>query len=266
MGDPTEENFEQDDTRLEVTPRPWPLTDARSNSVHDAIEDVPGGNSRMDVSPEVNINSVRSEATLTSNDRDVLGDVNQRTQGTEFYGTASNYVLLNQLFSHVRQHSLAMRTPDAGQPVTSPNQGDHGPAGRMSLVNLLAHEDDLLPPSREKSPLPTISSATRSSAFRALPNGHQSVNRTSSSVSPASNLRVTERRLEKALIRSFMHNLHYLHPMIEPGSFTNRSPQLRHFFALYNIIVAVGALVAGSELSDELNHEIKTVLHSKKDP
>ncbi|KAH0346407.1 hypothetical protein KCU83_g7363, partial [Aureobasidium melanogenum] len=266
MGDPTEESFEQDDTRLEVTPRPWPLTDARSNSVHDAIEDVPGGNSRMDVSPEVNINSVRSEATLTSNDRDVLGDVNQRTQGTEFYGTASNYVLLNQLFSHVRQHSLAMRTPDAGQPVTSPNQGNHGPAGRMSLVNLLAHEDDLLPPSREKSPLPTISSATRSSAFRALPNGHQSVNRTSSSVSPASNLRVTERRLEKALIRSFMHNLHYLHPMIEPGSFTNRSPQLRHFFALYNIIVAVGALVAGSELSDELNHEIKTVLHSKKDP
>ncbi|KAH0371749.1 hypothetical protein KCU89_g18452, partial [Aureobasidium melanogenum] len=64
--------FEQDDTRLEVTPRTWPLTDARSNSVHDAIEDVPSGNSRMDVSPEVNINSVRSEATLTSNDRDVI--------------------------------------------------------------------------------------------------------------------------------------------------------------------------------------------------
>lgn len=210
----------------------------------------------------------------------MLGDVNQRTQGTEFYGTASNYVLLNQLFSHVRQHSLAMRTPDAGQPVTSPNQSDHGPAGRMSLVNLLAHEDDLLPPSREKSPLPTISSATRSSAFRALPSGYQPSNRTSSSVSPASNLRLTERRLEKALIRSFMHNLHYLHPMIEPGTFTSRceehfaqsnntqerSPQFRHFFALYNIVVAVGALVAGSELSDELDHEIKTVLHSKKDP
>jgi hypothetical protein len=36
------------------------LTDAESNSVHDAIEDVPSGNSRMDVSPEANINSVRS--------------------------------------------------------------------------------------------------------------------------------------------------------------------------------------------------------------
>lgn len=60
IGDPTEGSFEQDDTRLEVTPRTWPLTDARPISVHDAIEDVPSGTSRMDVSPEVNINSVRS--------------------------------------------------------------------------------------------------------------------------------------------------------------------------------------------------------------
>lgn len=58
MGDP----IEDDDTLLEATPRPWPVIDARSNSVHDAIEDVPGcvGDSRLDVSTEVNINSVRS--------------------------------------------------------------------------------------------------------------------------------------------------------------------------------------------------------------
>lgn len=224
-------------------------------------------------------NLIFIEATLTSNDRDVLGDVNQRTQGTEFYGTSSNYVLLNQLFSHVRQHSLITRPPNSGQPATSPNQSDHGPTGRMSLVNLLAHEDDLLPPSREKSPLHSIPSASRSTAFRALPSGHQPSNRTLSNCSPTSNLRVAERRLEKALIRSYMHNLHYLHPMIDTGTFISRyeehfaqsnnaqerSPQFRHFFALYNIVVAVGALVAGSELSDELDHEIKTVLHSRKD-
>ncbi|KAK6003286.1 hypothetical protein QM012_001131 [Aureobasidium pullulans] len=233
----------------------------------------------MDVSPELNMNSVRSEATLTSNDRDVLGDVNQRTQGTEFYGTSSNYVLLNQLFSHVRQHSLATRTADSDRPITSPDQNGRSPAGRMSLVNLLAHEDDLLPPSREKSPLHAITSATRSTTSRALPSGLHPSNRTSSSVSPASNMCVSERRLEKALIRSYMHNLHYLHPMIESGSFISkyeehfaqsnntqeRSPQFRHFFALYNIVVAVGALVAGSELSDELDYEIKMVLHSRKD-
>lgn len=64
IGDAREEILEQDDTRLEITPRPWPLTGARSNSVQDAAEDPPGGNSRMDMSPEVNINSVRSGMSL----------------------------------------------------------------------------------------------------------------------------------------------------------------------------------------------------------
>lgn len=61
VGDQTEESFEQDDTRLEVTPpRPFPSTDARSNSVQAAIEDAPSSNSRMETSPEMNLNSVRS--------------------------------------------------------------------------------------------------------------------------------------------------------------------------------------------------------------
>lgn len=64
IGDATEETFEQDDTQSEVTPRPWPLTNARSNSIQDAVEDIPGGNSRMNMSPEVNINSVRSGMCL----------------------------------------------------------------------------------------------------------------------------------------------------------------------------------------------------------
>lgn len=64
IGDAMEETFEQDDTQSEVTPRPWPLTNARSNSIQDAVEDIPGGNSRMNMSPEVNINSVRSGMCL----------------------------------------------------------------------------------------------------------------------------------------------------------------------------------------------------------
>ncbi|KAI4717788.1 hypothetical protein E4T48_06004 [Aureobasidium sp. EXF-10727] len=234
----------------------------------------------MDMSPEVNIDSVRSGGTLTSHDRDVVGDVNQRTQGTEFYGTSSNYVLLNQLFSHARQHSLSRYTTTPGrsnQSATNPDQRDPPPAGRMSLVNLLANEDDLLPPSREKSPHQTTSpSAFRSSAFRTL---QQSNDRASSSISAASKLLVAERRLEKALVRSYMHNLHYLHPMIDCDTFIGRyeeylaqsynlherSPQLRHFFALYNVVVSVGALVAGSDLTEEFHHEIKLMLQNRKD-
>ena len=35
---------------------------------------------------------------------DEIGDVNERTHGMEFYGTSSNHVLLNQLFSFVRNN------------------------------------------------------------------------------------------------------------------------------------------------------------------
>jgi hypothetical protein len=196
---------------------------------------------------------------------------------TEFYGTSSNYVLLNQLFSHVRQHSTT--TPGRpSQSVTYSGQSDHSPAGRMSLVNLLANEDDLLPPSRDKSPVQTSSSTRQPSALRTLPNGHPSSDCTSSGISPAVKLRVAERRLERVLVRSYMHNLHHLHPMIDTDTLnrmyeehlapSNNRPErqshLRHFYALYSIVVAVGALVAGSDVTDEFDHEIKLVLQGRK--
>jgi hypothetical protein len=212
---------------------------------------------------------------ITSNDRDVVGDVNHRTQGTEYYGTSSNYVLLNQLFS------LSGRTPTPGRSTRSAlnsGQSGHSPAVRMSLVNLLANEDDLLPPSRDKSPVHTSSSTSQPSALRALPNGLPSSYCTSGGGSPAAKLRVAERRLEKVLVRSYMHNLHHLHPMIDTDTLNRmheehlapsnnrheRQSHLRHFYALYSIVVAVGALVAGSDVTDEFDHEIRLVLQGRK--
>jgi hypothetical protein len=253
----------------------------------------------LDLTPEVNINSVRSgmllfmkltqqmanpvilEGTITSNDRDVVGDVNQRTQGTEFYGTSSNYVLLNQLFSHARQHSVPGPTSTPGrliQSATTLGQSGHSPAGRMSLVNLLANEDDLLAPSRDKSPVQASSSASQPSALRTIPNGLHSSDCASSGASPALKLRVAERRLERVLIRSYMHNLHHLHPMIDTDTLNrmcdehlaqsnnrhDKHSHPRHFYALYSIVIAVGALVAGSDVTDEFDHEIRAVLQGKK--
>jgi len=216
---------------------------------------------------------------MTSNDRDVVGDVNERTQGTEFYGTSSNYVLLNQLFSHARQHSLSGRISTPGrlsQPATNLGQSGRSPSERMSLVNLLANEDDLLAPSRDKSPPQASPSTSRPSALRSLPHGLRSSDGSLSSNSPATKLRIAEKRLEKVLVRSYMQNLHHLHPMIDTDTLNrmceepvvqhdNRQSRLRHFLSLYNIIIAVGALVAGSDVKDEFHHEIEAVLQGRKD-
>jgi hypothetical protein len=297
--DQPEGSVEQDDTRLQATPRSGISPDTGSISIQAVTQEVSRDITRIDLTPEVNINSVRSgmlllikltqqtanpvilEGTITSNDRDVVGDVNQRTQGTEFYGTSSNYVLLNQLFSHARQHSIPGPTSTPGRlnrSATNLGQSGHSPAGRMSLVNLLANEDDLLAPSRDKSPVQASSSASQPSALRTLPNGLHSSDSISSGASPAVKLRVAERRLERVLIRSYMHNLHHLHPMVDTDTLNrmcdehlaqsnnrhDKRSHPRHFYALYSIVVAVGALVAGSDVTDEFDHEIRAVLQGRK--
>ncbi|THY81232.1 hypothetical protein D6C95_09188, partial [Aureobasidium pullulans] len=249
-------------------------TEDRPVSTRDTAANMDDIVSESDTSPVANVESVRSDETMTPSNRDVIGDVNQRTQGTEFYGTSSNYVLLNQLFSHARLHSHARydSTSASSAAVASiSDQNQNTPNNRISLVNLLANEDDLLPPSREKSP----SNNLPSPAWPSVSNVLSGV----ADTSPAVQQQVAEKRLEKVLIRSFMHNLHYLHPMIDSNIFyarynelvtessnpPERSPHLRHFFALYNIVVAVGALVASADLSEEYAREIAVVLQSKKD-
>ncbi|KAI5227351.1 hypothetical protein E4T40_02635 [Aureobasidium subglaciale] len=270
-----------DDTlQHEIIERSWSLVSGQAETALDTNDNT-FDNIPSSVTPNVNIDSVRSEETFASNDRDVVGEVNQRTQGTEFYGTSSNYVLLNQLFSHVRQQSQARHVSaldTSSRPATTiAGQNQHASSARISLVNLLANDDELLPPSREKSPLQSSSSANQSSAPMALTSVSGERSHTSNITVPALTQRTAERRLEEALVRSFMHNLHYLHPMIDNDTFNaryeahmaehnsrhERSPSLRHFFALYNIIVAVGALVAGSDFHEEFGREIRAVMQNK---
>lgn len=67
---------------------------------------------------------------------------------------------------------------------------------------------------------------------------------------------------EREYVRIFFNNLHYLHPFLLVDEFTSRcgreiwnsslvgEPQQehKHFLALYNIVVAVGALIAGKDM------------------
>ncbi|KAK3177363.1 hypothetical protein K4F52_009832 [Lecanicillium sp. MT-2017a] len=81
---------------------------------------------------------------------------------------------------------------------------------------------------------------------------------------------VPKTRLEREYVRIYLSGLHYIHPMIDPTAFVERCEDMiwtakpppeankrqRHFFALYNIVVAVGALVAGSSITEDYEKDI----------
>jgi hypothetical protein len=114
-------------------------------------------------------------------DSDIVGDINKHTSGTEFYGTSSNFVLLNQLFSHARLHASATGFRSvAGNGISTVEQSasnskkscqvganvasvpgtlasnakplSHLGDDRISIVNLLYSDEAMLPPSRPKTP------------------------------------------------------------------------------------------------------------------
>ncbi|KAH8179350.1 fungal specific transcription factor domain-containing protein [Sarocladium implicatum] len=218
---------------------------------------------------------------------DVVGDVNQHTHGTEFYGTSSNFVLLNQFFIYARRQQLPLRSGSLAESQTSqvsPTPRDNVPPDAasgphvvarppLSIVNLLADEEVLGPPSRPKTPQQVVSGPHPTSGdgssgpMRTISNEARNPDPSSrgGSQEPKTaeiSLQAARQRLEREYIRQFLHNLHNLHPMLDPTTFiaqcerqvwqTTLSQAIkkdqRHFFALYNIVVAVGALVSGSTL------------------
>lgn len=267
-------------------------------------------------------------------DSDVVGEVNQHTQGTEFYGTSSNFVLLNQLFAYARQHMpqehassssgnetsyITPSSPGGNDHFSLPGESGawtsrkHGlgtgsnadlPLGRVSIINLLSNEEALAPPSRPKSPPCVVDTqqsgpgASTGPSIQERDGGHVNLVHHDGSVpllrkeqskhvsSPGlstSHLpmlekpaavtptKLAEARLEREYVRLFMNNMHHIHPMLEPIAFTERCEEeiwsvhtpidkkkdRRHFLALYNIVVAVGALVAGPGVCQESGRDLK---------
>jgi hypothetical protein len=198
---------------------------------------------------------------------------------------------------------LHRSNPDAQTPSSATlhafNSGSGGQSGVVSIVNLLSNEETLIPPSRTKTPPDltaeefhrprasvsefqrrTPSSTVASHDYgRSNPADHVS----SSFMLPGSSTPqsregrshiaplLAKRRLEREYVRNYFHNLHYLHPMLDPSDFmtmcedhvwsadetNDRVRDRRHFFALYNIVVAVGALVAGVDVLNEFGKELK---------
>jgi hypothetical protein len=264
----------------------------------------------------------------------VVGDINQRTHGTEFYGTSSNFVLLNQLFAFARKTHPSRHVGSNGHKTTSylfpTSLGDNvefpTPGGnslstsdehdarpelaalsqdRVSIINLLSNEEVLSPPSRLKTP-PRLTSDGQFNpddpvvtSSRAVNGSMASTVRESPVVVPqlstqdertanlatqpcsstgpsnqnttASSTQASKRRLEQVYIHTFLDNLHHLHPMLDPVLFEERCKRYvwgthttnerhkcsRHFFALYNMVVAVGALVAGTNVIKNLGRDMQ---------
>jgi hypothetical protein len=181
------------------------------------------------------------------------------------------------------------------------------PPGRVSIINLLSNEEVLSPPSRPKTPSHTtedqrdVSGVSSLASSRGRDGSHpistqhdtltlaqQYSQRQDGAISPRPSaapamndkpvpeapLRVARRRLEREYVRTYMSNLHHLHPMLDPIVFAarceeeiwgvhsplERKKNLRHFFALYNIVVAVGALIAGSSVTQDFERDIKLCL------
>ncbi|KAF5597385.1 hypothetical protein FPANT_4073 [Fusarium pseudoanthophilum] len=232
----------------------------------------------------------QAHSTGRIDDGDVVGDINQHTHGTEFYGTSSNFVLLNQFFVY------AQKNLPPGHPNSSGNSGflsanaqdgnviGHGLVTQspISIVNLLSDRGVLEPPSRPKTP-PTRAGAqdeiqarssleTRQGTAGLEDSAHRNPPGTASQnrESPDNSLTSSKHRLEREYIRQFFNNLHHLHPMLDPISFAKQCEELvwnstssmesnktqRHFFALYHIVVAVGAIVAGSCITQDFERDI----------
>lgn len=272
---------------------------------------------------------------LVSQNPDVVGDVNEHTQGTEFYGTSSNFVLLNQLLKFAQQQLPVGNTGSGNydrtsstytsQPVEDGQLAQRGgsnndwldrqhnlpPAlsarqqGHMSIINLLSNEEVLSPPSRPKTPVHAADEslgarrtqgaileppARRREFIRSPRNGvmegsgsqrlpilelNDKVRRDATF-----NIQGAQKRLEREYVRLFMNNLHYIHPMLDAVAFIERCEQeiwemntpserkrgFRHFLALYNIVVAVGALIAGSNLNQVYQRDIRLCMEQFAQP
>jgi hypothetical protein len=200
---------------------------------------------------------------------DSFGEVNRHTQGTEFYGPTGIYSFLKILRSRARtQGTRAAEKPDIR------NTRD---ARDLSIVNLLHSSDfPVSYPSSSKtegthqkgsvssgqanpnnlpSPSPTYASLKRNSVSEAP--GSAALTPTSGPFALLSNTDI-----EKECVRLYFQNLHLVHPILDQTSFAMRceneiwdlpeSPAHSEgshsiFLALFNAVLAIGAINAGED-------------------
>ncbi|KAJ5812201.1 fungal-specific transcription factor domain-containing protein [Penicillium riverlandense] len=219
------------------------------------------------------------EHTYRRNDlyaeEDGVSAQNKHTTGTEFYGNSSNFALLNQLVSCVRGL--------AAKPAGSTLDTVQAPS---SIVEIFYDEQSHL---QDPVPASPVTVAGRTSEFRPSHKVDSVTRDSQTPVNPGeSNPTVsqihqinqlpsswgcfigTPMRLEMEYVYMYFENIHNIHPFLSKADFVARCrrevwtrssvKQLHqdklHFLSLYNAVLSVAALTAGTHALSEYRNEL----------
>ncbi|KAL7893282.1 fungal-specific transcription factor domain-containing protein [Trichoderma sp. TUCIM 5745] len=195
-----------------------------------------------------------------------LGEVNKHTEGAEFYGPTGTFYFLSKLRSRAQSQSQSQSRRDTARDDRErPRQRKQDTSG-TSVVNLLhSSEYSVAGDTRRhsvhsRSPMATFDSGQFTS--------HEVVSQSSTTASRTIN---GQTDVERECVRLYFQNLHCVHPILDQSSFVDRcerehwrgstalirtnpasSPNVRdqsRFLALFNSVLALGAITAGETSS-----------------
>ncbi|TDZ32894.1 putative transcriptional regulatory protein [Colletotrichum spinosum] len=191
----------------------------------------------------------RGSSISSEQEVDGLGQVNEHTEGAEFYGPTGTFYFLARL----RSRANTQKQPPNGPPDTQKSPGKS--LIQTSVVNLLHSSDYSTSPDNRLGHTPGKGTPSNSAARR---ESVQYINGKTPSAADAT----FAVDLERECVRLYFQNLHNIHPILEQSSFAKRcddevwqrkngfeepSQQRRgaRFLSLFNAVVAIGAITAG---------------------
>ncbi|VUC30474.1 unnamed protein product [Clonostachys rosea] len=195
--------------------------------------------------------SLSTEPSSRSYQSDLKGltETNHHTKGSEFYGPTGTFSFL----STVRCQANSESSPSNGQ--NDIGSASYIPSPKSSVVNLL-HSSDY--PVRHDRVRLSSQSVSPQNPFGGLPWSHGQRELTVKN-------KARDIEIERECVRLYFQNLHCIHPILEQAPFVKRCEReiwipLLHeidnapsskpavnarFLALFNVVLALGAITAG---------------------
>ncbi|KAF4882400.1 putative transcriptional regulatory protein [Colletotrichum fructicola] len=196
-----------------------------------------------------------SSVVSSEQEVDGLGQLNDHTEGAEFYGPTGTFYFLARLRSRANNSGTQKQPQQPGQPDTKTSPGGKT-LNQTSVVNLLHSSDYSTSPDNRHGQTPGKGTPSASAATRrdSVQYGNGKM------LTPADAVFATE--VERECVRLYFQNLHNIHPILEQTAFVKRcdeevwqrkaaleepSQQRRgaRFLSLFNSVIAIGAITAG---------------------
>jgi Fungal specific transcription factor domain len=210
--------------------------------------------------------SLSTEAQVES--QDGFGEVNHHTQGTEYYGPTGIYSFLLRLRSRAlsktfidgryeRHQRSQLGRPRSMRDLSIVNflhTPDYHAPGSLSNIN--AGHSNPSYPITSRVPIPSQEQSLSSLSHEPCNYLTSQPSSYETNFNSASSQSLAQTVIERECLRLFFQNLHSIHPIIEESAFLGRcereifGQQLRptnDFLALFNAVLAVGAITAGQD-------------------